>query len=163
MNLIILIHYLLLSSNQKPLDSLYRRTQFTPNKKPTYTPRTLQSDLRQEETFTYNKYYGEETSQKYQITKYVGFEQDAGSNYDGYYYYYSGDRNPDYNFDAAGAKEKETFVEWIKEFWSHTTNQIIVFVVGAICAISCVLCCALNFFYLRERYVESEESKNYRE
>ena len=87
----------------------------------------------------------------------------SGSNYDGYYYYYSGERNPEYNYDAIEDKDKETFGEWLTEFWSHTTNKVITLVVGAIVSCSCLLFCVLSFSYYKDRFQESAESKKYRE
>ena len=87
----------------------------------------------------YDTYYGEVTDAKYGKIVYIGFEQELVTNYDQYYYYYSGDRNPDYYYDENSYAEDEYIGEWIEDAWSRNTTKIIVFTVIIIFSITLLM------------------------
>ena len=116
-------------------------------------------------SYYYDKYFGEETNNKYQVTRYVGMNQERGyeyTNYDTYYYTYSGERNSDYYVETDKSSQKEPFSVWIKEWWSHTTNRVISWVVGTIVSCICLILICVNIRCFYDN-LESKSSKKYLE
>ena len=59
---------------------------------------------------------------KYGKNVYIGFDQDTVTNYDQYYYTYSGERNGDYYTDGSYGKEETEVGDWAAETWSRKTT-----------------------------------------
>lgn len=71
---------------------------------------------------------------------YIGFDQDVVTNYDQYYYYYSGEREAQYYTDENYGKEDYIYIDQrIAQSWANKNTRIVVFMVIIICSITCLM------------------------